>query len=153
MTHHTNGSIDTRSAILPTDAFDLALSNVTGHPNGAHTQPTVVQALDFYGNVTSFMVQTVKWEDGTTVFVTQVNATGSARFVLPPKVTAIIQRQQDAVSLMVRRRHGKRLAAERMASGVNPGAALLRPEVRKRALAARKAKAAARRARKDARVK
>jgi uncharacterized Zn finger protein len=66
-------------------------------------------------------------------------------------VTALIARQHDAVSLIIKRRHGKRLAEERKASGFNPAAALLRPEVRKRALAARKAKAAQRRARREAR--
>jgi len=131
-------SPDQRSKVLPTDPFDIALSNLTGHPNGAHTQPSVVQSQDHYGNVTSFMVQTVKWEDGITVFVTQVNAERSARFVLPPKVTAVIARQADAVSLMVRRRHGKRLAEERKASGIVPS---FTPEMREKALASRKAKA------------
>jgi hypothetical protein len=142
-----------RSTILPTDPFDIALSRLTGHPNGAHTQPSVIQAQDYYGNVTSFMVQTVKWDEGCTVFVTQVNAEGSARFMLPPKVMAAILRQQDAVSLMVRRRHGKRLAEERKAAGVDMGAALRDPKVRARALKARKVKAAERKARREARAK
>src|SRR5262245_59756368 len=34
---------------LPTDQFDKLLSRLIGLPNGAHTQPTVVQSLDFYG--------------------------------------------------------------------------------------------------------
>jgi len=140
-----------RSKVLPTDPFDIALDNVLGHPNGAHTQPSVVQSVDHYGNVSSFMVQTVKWDEGISVFVTQVNASGSLRFVLPPKVTAVIGRQQDAVSLIIKRRHGKRIAAERKASGVDVGAALRDPKVRARALKARKAKAAARRARREAR--
>jgi len=58
---------------LPTDQFDKLLSRLIGLPNGAHTQPTVVQAVDFYGNTTSYMVQTVKTEEGPTVFLTQVN--------------------------------------------------------------------------------
>lgn len=72
--------------ILPVDTFDKTLSRLIGLPDGAHTQPSIVQGVDFYGNVTSYMVQTVKWDEGTTVFVTQVNAEGSARFILPPKV-------------------------------------------------------------------
>jgi len=148
MTHRHDDAPDTRSRVLPTDPFDVALANVTGHPNGAHTQPAVVQSVDHYGNVSSYMVQTVKWDQGISVFVTQVNAEGSSRYVLPPKVIAVMQRQQDAVSTMIRRRHGKRLAAERAASGVNPGAVLQRPDVRRKALAARRAKAAKRAARK-----
>src|SRR3990167_6026792 len=121
---------------LPTDAFDKALSQLIGLPNGAHTQPAVVQAVDFYGNVTSFMVQTVKWDEGHTVFVTQVNADGSARYVLPPKVLTTLMRQQDAVSHMIRRRHGKRLAETRKAEGRQP---VFTPEMRAKGLATRKA--------------
>jgi hypothetical protein len=131
--------------ILPTDTFDRALSRLLGLPNGAHTQPAVVQAVDFYGNVTSFMVQTVKWDEGQTVFVTQVNAEGSTRFILPPKVLATIQRQADAVSTMVRRRHGRRLAEERAANGTQP---VFTKEMRAKGLATRKAKAAKRAKRK-----
>jgi hypothetical protein len=142
---------DERSAVLPTDPFERALSDKLGHPDGAHTQPAVVQANDFYGNVTSYIVQTVKWAEGNTVFVTQVNASGSDRFMLPPKVMQTIDRQQAAVTTMVRRRHGRRLAETRQASGLTPG---FTPAMRAKALATRKAKAAkrnARRARKAAR--
>lgn len=45
---------------LPSDEFDKLLSRVIGLPNGAHTQPAVVQAIDFYGHTTSFMIQTVR---------------------------------------------------------------------------------------------
>src|SRR3990167_6581249 len=126
---------------LPTDAFDKVLSRLTGLPDGAHTQPAVVQAMDFYGNVTSFMVQTVKWDEGNTVFVTQVNAEGSARFVLPPKVMATVIRQQEAVSLMIRRRHGRRLAESAKAAGRQP---VFTAEMRAKGLETRRAKAAKR---------
>jgi len=135
---------DSRSPILPTDPFELALADKLGHPDGAHTQPSVVQAVDFYGNATSFIVQTVKWAEGTTIFITQVNAAGSARFVLPPKVVQLLLRQQDAVTTQVRRRHGLRLAETQRANGVRP---TFTKAMRAKALATRKAKAAARQAR------
>jgi len=135
------------NANLPTDAFDKALSRLTGLPDGAHTQPAVVQAMDFYGNVTSFMVQTVKWDEGNTVFITQVNADGSARFMLPPKVMTTLLRQQDAVSTMIRRRHGKRLAESLRASGRQ---VVFTPEMRAKGMETRRAKAAKRQARKAA---
>lgn len=106
---------------LPTDAFDKLLSRLVGLPNGAHTQPSVTQSIDFYGNVTSFMVQTVKTEEGATSFVTQVNAQGSVRYILPPAVLATIDRQRDALTHKIRSRHGKRLAEERKAKGLKPG--------------------------------
>lgn len=106
---------------LPSDEFDKLLSRVIGLPNGAHTQPAVVQAIDFYGHTTSFMIQTVRTDEGVTAFVTQVNAKGSQRYILPQHVLATIDRQRAALTTKIRRRHGKRIAAERKAAGIEPG--------------------------------
>lgn len=132
------------SEALPTDQFDKLLSRLIGLPNGAHVQPSVVQAVDFYGNTTSYMVQTVRTDEGPTIFVTQVNAAGSARFILPPAVVKTIDRQREATTLQIRRRHGKRLAEERGGTGFTPG---FTPEMRAKALATRKRKSADRAAR------
>src|SRR5207249_10536756 len=51
------------SAARTSDPFDKMLSGMIGLPNGAHTKPAVVQAIDFYGNATSYMIQTVRTED------------------------------------------------------------------------------------------
>lgn len=131
---------------LPTDQFDKLLSRLIGLPNGAHTQPTVVQAVDFYGNTTSYMVQTVKTEEGPTVFVTQVNASGSARFILPPAVVRLMDRQRDTTTTQIRRRHGKRLAEERGGGGT-----VFTPEMRAKGQETRRRKAAERAKRKAAR--
>ena len=132
------------SSILPTDQFDRVLSRLIGLPNGAHTQPTVVQNLDFYGNTTSYMVQTVKTDEGATVFITQVNASGSARFILPPAVIRLMDRQRDTTTTQVRRRHGKRLAEERGTVGTQ----VFTEEMREKARVTRTKNAAARKARK-----
>ncbi|MDH4172120.1 MAG: hypothetical protein OEW90_01845 [Betaproteobacteria bacterium] len=109
------------TAARASDPFDKLLSSMIGLPNGAHTQPTVVQHIDFYGNATSFMIQTVRTEEGITAFVTQVNAQGSARSILPQTVLAVIDRQRAAITTKLRRRHGRRIAEERMAAGIQPG--------------------------------
>lgn len=132
---------DQASPILPSDQFDKLLSRLIGLTNGAHTQPAVVQAVDFYGNTTQYIVQTVKTDAGPTVFVTQVNAAGRDRYILPPNVLRLIDRQRDTTVTQVRRRHGKRLAEERAAAGVAP---TFTPEARAKGLATRKRKAAAR---------
>ena len=135
-----------RSPVLPTDPFDILLSKLIGLPNGAHVQPTVIQDIDHYGNVTSFMVQAVRSDVGPTVFVTQVNAAGSVRYILPPAVLRVIDRQRDAMTTLIRRRHGKRLAEERGTTGTNP----FTPAMRAKALATRKRKAAQRAKRRPA---
>jgi len=109
------------TAAVTTDPFDLMLSKLIGLPNGAHTQPSVVQHIDFYGNTTSYMIQTVRTDEGVTSFVTQVNAVGSVRYVLPHTVLAVLDRQRDSLTTKIRRRHGKRIAEERKAAGLQPG--------------------------------
>lgn len=108
------------SALLPTDPFDQALARLIGLPNGAHTAPVVVQSIDFYGKTTQYIIQTVRADEGDTTFVTQVNADQPLRFILPPKVLATIDRQREANTTKVRRRHGKRIAADRAARGERP---------------------------------
>jgi hypothetical protein len=134
-----------KASPLPTDPFDQTIAKLIGHPDGAHTQPAVVQDVDFYGNVSSYMLQTVKWPEGVTQFVTVVNAAGSNRYMLPPRVLAVLDRQRESVSLQVRRRHGRRLAEASKAAG---RVTSFTPEMRAKALATRKAKAAKRKARK-----
>lgn len=109
------------TASLPSDPFDKLLSRLIGLPNGAHTSPTVVQAMDFYGHTTSYMIQTVRTDEGVTAFVTQVNAQGSVRTILPQSVLAVIDRQRTSITTQLRRRHGRRLAEERKAAGIEPG--------------------------------
>lgn len=137
--------------ILPTDPFEKNLARLVGLPGGAHTQPTVVQSMDFYGNVSSFMVQTVKWDEGISCFITEVRGSDRepVRIVLPPKVIAAMLRQQEACTRIVRKRHGQRLAEQARANGHVGG---FTPEMRRKALATRKRKAAAKAARKAARA-
>jgi hypothetical protein len=134
-----------RSSVLPSDPFEVALDKLIGVPNGAHTGAAVTQAKDFYGNVTTFIVQTVKHSEGHSVFITQVNSQGSARFVLGPEVMAVINRQAASVVTQVRRRVGQRLAEERKAEGGLVGG--FTPAMRAKAAATRKANAAKRAAR------
>jgi hypothetical protein len=109
------------TASRPTDPFDKLLSSLIGLPNGAHTKLAAVQHIDFYGNVTTYNIQSVKSEEGVTTFVMQADANGSVRYILPTKVLAAIDRQRTSLTKQVRSRHGKRIAEERMAAGLRPG--------------------------------
>lgn len=142
---------DKPSGLLPTDPFELALAASIGLPNGAHTDPVVVQAIDFYGNSSAYIVQTVRTDKGTAHFVQIVGATKTVRFVIPPEVIKVQDRQRESVTAQLRRRHGQRLAEA--ASSSRPAGGFT-PEMRQKALATRRAKAArkaARRARKAVR--
>lgn len=109
------------TAARTSDPFDRMLSTLIGLPNGAHTKPAVVQAIDFYGNATSYIVQTVRTDESVTAFVTQVSASGAVRSILPSAVLAVIDRQRESITTKLRRRHGKRIAEERKAAGIEPG--------------------------------
>lgn len=109
------------TAARTSDPFDRMLSGMIGLPNGAHTKPTVVQAIDFYGNATSYIIQMVRTDESVTAFVTQVSAQGSVRSILPAAVLAVIDRQRESITAKLRRRHGRRIAEERKAAGIEPG--------------------------------
>lgn len=102
------------------DPFDKMLSSMIGLPNGAHTKPAVVQAVDFYGNATSYIVQTVRTDERVTAFVTQVSAQGATRSILPSSVLAVIDRQRESITKKLRRRNGQRIAEERKLAGIEP---------------------------------
>lgn len=116
-----NSTGTTRKVSRTTDPFDRMLSGMIGLPNGAHTKPAVVQVIDFYGHATSYMIQTVRTDETVTAFVTQVNAAGSVRSILPAAVLSVIDRQRASITTKLRRRHGRRIAEERMAQGKEPG--------------------------------
>lgn len=103
------------------DPFDKMLSGMIGLPNGAHTKPAVVQDIDFYGNATTYIVQTVRTDESVTAFVTQVGAQGSMRTILPTAVLSVIDRQRESITTKLRRRNGKRIAEERKLAGKQPG--------------------------------
>lgn len=103
------------------DPFDKMLAGLIGLPNGAHTKPAVVQSIDFYGNATTYIVQTVRTDETVTAFVTQVSAQGATRSILPSAVLAVIDRQRESITTKLRRRHGKRIAEERKLAGIEPG--------------------------------
>lgn len=109
------------TARLTTDPFDKMLSSMIGLPDGAHTKPAVIQAIDFYGNATSYIVQTVRTDENVTAFVTQVSAAGATRSILPNSVLAVIDRQRAAITTKLKRRAGRRIAEERKAQGIAPG--------------------------------
>lgn len=109
------------TAAITTDPYDRLLSSMIGLPNGAHTKIAAVQHIDFYGHSTTYNIQSVRTDEGVTTFVTQVDAHGSVRFILPTRVLASIDRQRASLTAQIRRRHGRRIAEERKAAGHKPG--------------------------------
>lgn len=137
------------------DEFDRLLAEYEGLPQALKTQPAIVRVTPFMpvDPVATWTVQTIKHSElGEFVFIerTRGGATDDkdryVRIVIPPKVVALITRQRDALITKAR----SHAARERFANVPRDYSHLSDPKVRARALAARKAKAAKRRARKAA---
>lgn len=127
------------------DAFDRALGEISGLPDVTSSREATITVTSIVESST-FIVQTFRQRDvGDRLFVQRIDKHGSVRMFFPPRVVDAIARQRDALTGKTRSKAAKTVAADRKAAGIEP-THLLRPDVRKRALAARKRNAAARRA-------
>jgi hypothetical protein len=103
------------------DAFDRAYGQAQGFP---HTRESTITAANVLGigGVRQYIVQTFRVpEVGDTVFITITGPEGLTRVHLPPKVTAAIASQRDALSTQSRVRAGRARAAADKAAGKVPG--------------------------------
>lgn len=103
--------------------FDRAIGALVGIPDVVHSSPTTVRDVTpMVGDAATFIVQTYRHkEQGETLFIECVDDVGAIRLVIPPKVTAIINRQHDAISKRVRRSAARASAQDRKARGILPG--------------------------------
>ena len=81
------------------DAFDRIIGDIDGLPGVRKARPsTVTSVVPMLGRSQTYVVQTYRTEDGDYTFIQMVDAEGRARVVLPPKVTAALARQRDALT-------------------------------------------------------
>jgi len=135
-------------ARIAVDEYDRLQAEYEGLPGMLKTGTSTIRVVPFIAThgVSTWIVQTMRVPDkgGDYVFVDRVGGSGALRLVLPPDVTLAIARQRDKLTTKAR----SRAAKERARSNGN-ASHLNDPAVRAKALAARKAKAARRRARKE----
>lgn len=90
------------------DTFDKMYGTLDGLPNVIKSRPsTVTSVMPLIGKSQTFVVQTLKTEDGNFLFVQLVDAEGRARIVIPPKVAAAIYRQRESLVTRVRKQAGR----------------------------------------------
>jgi predicted aspartyl protease len=104
------------------DSFDRILGHLTGMPDVTKTGATTIrEAAPVTGDGQTFVVQTFRQkEKGDFILLEYLDAGGAQRIVIPPKVTATIARQRDALTARVRRDNAKQAAADRKARGEVP---------------------------------
>lgn len=83
-----------------------------------HTKPTTVKVVQpLTGRTETFIVQTLRHENGDYVFLEHADEAGLDRLVLPPKVVNAIVAHRDSLTKRSRSRTARRVMAERMARG------------------------------------
>jgi hypothetical protein len=145
------------SPIATRDAFERAMAEAEMVNGTDKSGPTTRVVTDPYGRTSTFIVQTIRWRDPAepgarsrdTVFVQQIDSEGGTRYVLPPAVADAIATQREALTARARTRAGRAAMEARQADGTPRPNPLADPKVRAKALDARKAKAAKRRARRE----
>lgn len=130
------------------DYFDRLLGNLDGLPDVQMTSQATVQTVTpLLGNAETFIVQTVRQTDqGDTIFLQSISAQRSMRIVVPPRVSAVIARQRDALTTKTRRKGARQAVATKREAGIpigNPAALALarqKPRAKRRPKAKRKAR-------------
>jgi phage/plasmid primase-like uncharacterized protein len=103
------------------DKFDRAVGGLLSG-NNLHTKATTIEEVDkITGQAETFIVQTIRDEDGDHIVVKFVDKDGVKRLILSPKVANTIVRQRDALTARSRSNSSKAVAKERMLRGELPG--------------------------------
>lgn len=105
------------------DAYDRQLASLHDLPDVVRTKPTTARVVPplGVGGTETFVVQTYRQaERGDTLFLEVVRADGVVRLVIPPKITAVIARQRDALTSKTRSRAAKASADDRKVRGIKP---------------------------------
>lgn len=89
-------------------AFDRIAGSIDGLPDVRKTRAsTFTDVTPLLGDVSTYIVQTYSTDDGYVAFIQTIDAEGSVRIVLPPKVTAALYRQRDSLIRSGRKARGK----------------------------------------------
>lgn len=128
---------DDSSGNMP-DEFDRLLGQLDGLPGVSQTRPVIHQDTDILGASKTFIVQTVRQQDRTTVtdddsterevagpphftlFLQVYTKAERIRVALPHKVCELIDRQRGRLTQQAVSRAAKRAAATRKARGIVP---------------------------------
>jgi hypothetical protein len=108
---------------LPTDVYSSELRRLRDNPAKMEAKSTTIDLQTFLGAAETWTVRTVNVDGRETVFLQCVNASGGARYVLPPEVSAAIARQRDVIVGISRRRGAAKAKATRAMRAAEAAAA------------------------------
>lgn len=89
---------------IPRDEFSTQRRSVINNPGAVGTS-TRLDIDDFYGNLETWAIDTFRVDGRTTVFIQRLGVTSdlNMRLVLPPAITAVLERQGGQLLGKVRR--------------------------------------------------
>jgi hypothetical protein len=104
------------------DEFDLAVESMRGRPDTVDCETTLHLCEPITGRkAMTYIVRHFRTSgEGDTLFLTVVAGEQAKKIILPPKVMAVLNRQDATLTTKLRRRQGKRQADERKARGIQP---------------------------------
>jgi hypothetical protein len=104
--------------------FDRAVASKLDS-NNIHTKATTIENIErITGSAETFIVQTIRVEDGDYVSLKYLDNDGAMRILLPPKVVNTIVRQRESLSDRARTNSSKAAMKERIAAGEDVGKGL-----------------------------
>jgi hypothetical protein len=101
--------------------FDRAVAGLQGGNNLAAKPATIEHTDPIVGESETFIVQTIRDQQGDHVVIKFVDKEGVMRLILPPKVVNTIVRQRDALTARGRSNNARATAKARMERGEMPG--------------------------------
>ena len=101
--------------------FDRAVAGLQGGNNLAAKATTIEHVDPIVGEAETFIVQTIRDQQGDHVVIKFVDKSGVMRLILPPKVVSTIVRQRDALTARGRSNNARATAKARMERGEVPG--------------------------------
>lgn len=116
-------NVDPTTEYASLDDFDRGIAMLRDLPDTVDVDNTLHLAEPLTGRkATTYIVRRFRRSsEGDTLFLQVVQGEATKQIILPPKVMALLNRQDGVLTFKLRRQNGRRLAEERKNAGIEPG--------------------------------
>ncbi len=98
------------------DNYEKARESIWGTPGFQHRRSTVVSPGSAFMPQASYIVETIRNNEGWQIFLQWVDASGGQRVVLPNKVAQALFRHYEAIMSKARKQRAVKAAETRLAN-------------------------------------
>ena len=100
--------------------FNTLREHFDGSPELLRRRSTVVDSMVFTGETTSYIIETMRNQEGSVVFLQIIGANGGEQLVLPSKVVTALYAQQKSITDTLKSNRARKAAQTRKERGVVP---------------------------------